>query len=199
VNENKTLFKNAHSGSKPSTWPVLVRDSDQRGPGLAGSGSLALPAARGTVVAIDREQDMQQIRDLMALIGRIGLGIIFIAHGNQKLTQQGVDGTSAGFAQLGIPFPTLSAWYATLVELVGGIALIIGFALPVFGVLLALNMVGALIFVHLGNGFFAMSNGYEYVLALAVASLAIGFNGGAFALDRVLFRNRTGAARPAPV
>lgn len=141
---------------------------------------------------------MQRIRDLAALVGRIGLGVIFIVHGYQKLAQQGIGGTSAGFTQMGIPAPVLSAWYAALVELVGGAALVIGFALPVAGVLLALDMAGALVFVHLNNGFFITSNayGYEYVLALIVALLAIGFNGGAFALDRVLFRNRTRAPEP---
>jgi putative oxidoreductase len=134
---------------------------------------------------------MQWIRDLAALIGRIGLGAIFMVHGYQKLARWGIDGTSTTFAQIGVPVPTLSAWYAAVVELIGGAALVIGFALPVAGVLLALDMAGALVFVHLSNGFFTSSNGYEFVLALLVTSLAIGFNGGAFALDRLLFRNRT--------
>lgn len=144
---------------------------------------------------------MQRIRDLAALIGRIGLGVIFVMHGYQKLAQGGIGGTSADFTQMGVPAPTLAAWYAAVVELVGGAALVIGFALPVAGVLLALDMAGALVFVHLSNGFFITSNsyGYEFVLALIVASLAIGFNGGAFALDRVLFRNRTRAREPVAV
>lgn len=140
---------------------------------------------------------MQRIRDLAALIGRVGLGVIFMVHGYQKLAQWGIGGTSAAFAQMGVPAPTLSAWYAGVVELVGGAALVIGLALPLVGVLLALDMVGALVTVHLSQGFFAASNGYEYVLALAVASFAIGFNGGAFALDRALSRKRTRAQEPA--
>jgi putative oxidoreductase len=131
--------------------------------------------------------------------GRIGLGAISVVHGYQKLAQWGIDGTSATFGQMGLPAPTLSAWYSAVVELVGGAALVIGFALPVAGVLLALDMAGALVFVHVSHGFFAASNGYELVLALAVASLAIGFNGGAFALDRMLFRNRTRTQEPVAV
>jgi putative oxidoreductase len=141
---------------------------------------------------------MWRIKDLAALIGRIGLGLIFMVHGYQKFAQWGIGGTSESFAQMGVPTPMLSAWYAAVVELVGGAALVLGFALPVTGVLLALDMAGALITVHLGHGFFTASNGYEYVLALAVASLAIGFNGGAFALDRVLFRDRTRVGEAAP-
>ena len=112
---------------------------------------------------------MQRIRDLAALIGRVGLGVIFMVHGYQKLAQWGIGGTSAAFTQMGVPAPMFSAWYAAVVELVGGAALVIGFALPVAGVLLALDMVGALVIVHLSHGFFIASNGYEYVLALAVA------------------------------
>ena len=142
---------------------------------------------------------MQRIRDLAALIGRVGLGVIFMVHGYQKFTQWGIDGTSATFAQMGVPAPMLSAWYAGVIELVGGAALVIGFALPVAGVLLALDMAGALVIVHLSHGFFTASNGYEYVLAPGVASLGIGFNGGAFALDRLLFRNRARGREPAAV
>lgn len=142
---------------------------------------------------------MHRISDLVTLIGRIVLGVIFIAHGYQKFAQWGIDGTAADFAEIGVPAPTLAAWYAALVELVGGAALVLGFALPVAGVLLALDMVGALIFVHLSRGFFITSGvfGYEFVLALAAATLVVGFNGGRFTLDRILFRNRARAAEPA--
>lgn len=141
---------------------------------------------------------MHRISDLVTLAGRTVLGVIFIAHGYQKFAQWGIGGTSADFAQIGVPAPTLAAWFAALVELVGGAALILGFALPVAGVLLALDMVGALVFVHLSRGFFITSGafGYEFVLALAAATLVVGFNGGRFTLDRILFRNRARATEP---
>jgi putative oxidoreductase len=176
--------------------------TEERGfsPAKASQGAAhGLSALQRAGIAIDREQSMQRIRNLAALIGRVGLGVIFMVHGYQKLAEWGIGGTSAAFAQMGVPAPMLSAWYAAVVELVGGAALVIGFALPVAGVLLALDMAGALVIVHLSHGFFIASNGYEYVLALAAASLAIGFNGGAFALDRLLFRNRTRAREPAVV
>jgi putative oxidoreductase len=140
---------------------------------------------------------MERVRDLGALIGRIGLGVIFMAHGYQKFVQWGIAGTAASFTKMGVPAPAVSAWYAALVEVAGGAALVVGFALPVAGVLLALDMVGALVFVHAGHGFFSGSGGYEFVLALAVASLALGLNGGAFSIDRLLFRGHREA--PAPV
>ncbi|MEU5695387.1 DoxX family protein [Actinosynnema sp. NPDC020468] len=129
------------------------------------------------------------LKDVAALVGRIGVGVVFFAHGLQKLTEFGIAGTAQAFGGMGVPMPTVSAWYSTIVELVGGAALILGVGLPVVGLLLAVDMIGALLFVHLPNGLIG-PNGYELVLALAVASIALGFNGGAFALDRVLRSRR---------
>jgi putative oxidoreductase len=133
---------------------------------------------------------MQRLRDLALLIGRLGVGIVFIAHGWQKFTEWGLSGTAASFGQMGVPMPTLSAWFAAIVELGGGVLLVVGLALPVAGVLLAVNMLGALFLVHLSNGLLGQG-GYELVLVLAVAALALGFNGGAFSLDRRLSARKT--------
>ncbi|HUQ56809.1 DoxX family protein [Lentzea sp.] len=128
------------------------------------------------------------VKDVAALIGRIAIGVIFIAHGWQKFTEFGMAGTAGSFDKMGVPLPTLSAWFAASVELVGGVALIAGVALPVVGVLLAFDMVGAWIIVHLPNGLIG-EGGAELVIALGAAALALGFNGGAYSLDRVLFKN----------
>ncbi|GAB2642446.1 DoxX family protein [Kribbella swartbergensis] len=97
-------------------------------------------------------------RDLVLLLSRIGLGVVFIAHGWQKFQTNGLDRTAAGFEQMGVPAPTLSAYYAAGIELLGGVALILGLLTPVVGVLLALDMAGALVFVHLSNGVFVGSS-----------------------------------------
>ncbi|SDF91561.1 putative oxidoreductase [Lentzea fradiae] len=131
---------------------------------------------------------MNTLKDVTALIGRIALGVIFIAHGWQKFAEFGMDGTAGSFEKMGIPLPTLSAWFAASVELAGGVALIAGVALPVVGVLLAFNMAGAWLLVHLSNGLTG-EGGSELVIALGAAALALGFNGGAYSLDRVLFKN----------
>lgn len=134
------------------------------------------------------QRTIPRIQAVVALVARLALGVIFVAHGYQKLFTNGIDGTTKGFTKMGIPAPGLSAWYAALVEFVGGIALILGIALPVIGVLLFLDMAGAFAFVHAGHGIFAEQGGYELVLALGVASLLVGFVGGPIALDRLLFR-----------
>ncbi|RRS00668.1 DoxX family protein [Glycomyces terrestris] len=134
------------------------------------------------------------------LIGRVVLGVVFIAHGWQKWTG-GLDATAQGFESMGIPAPTLSAYFTVFSELVGGALLIVGALLPLVGLALAGVMLGAMYFVHLDGGFFSRDGGYEYVLVLAAASIAIGFSGGGLlALDN-LWLNKKGApqaAEPAP-
>ncbi len=129
------------------------------------------------------------VKDVTALIGRLGVGIVFIAHGWQKFTEFGLAGTSASFEKMGVPLPTISAWFAAIVELAGGVALVAGVALPVVGLLLAVDMLGAWVIVHLPNGLLGQG-GSELVIVLGAAALALGFNGGAYSLDRVLFKKR---------
>lgn len=128
------------------------------------------------------------IKDVAALIGRIAVGIVFVAHGWQKFTEWGLTGTGASFEKMGVPLPSVAAVFAATVELAGGLALIAGVALPVVGLLLAADMLGALFIVHLPNGLLG-EGGAELVVVLGGAALALGFNGGAYALDRVLFKN----------
>lgn len=138
------------------------------------------------------------VRDAALLLTRLALGAIFLAHGGQKLFTNGVDATAAFFGQSGVPLPTASAWAATLVELVGGGLLVLGLALPVVGVLLAADMLGAYLFVHAGNGIFVSEGGWELVLALGVTSLLLAAVGaGRFSLDHVLARRTSRERVPA--
>ena len=141
------------------------------------------------------------VRDAALLLLRVAVGAIFLAHGLQKLLTNTIDGTAAFFTQAGVPLPTVSAWAATILEIVGGAALIVGIAVPLAGVLLALDMLGAFVFVHAGNGLFVTKNGYELVLALGAASLALAAVGaGRFSLDHALFGRRAGSsAQPSRV
>ncbi|KAA0024479.1 DoxX family protein [Antrihabitans cavernicola] len=129
-------------------------------------------------------------RDIALLIARIGLGIVFIAHGWQKVVTNGLDATKTGFTGMGVPAPALSAYYAAFVELVGGAALILGVLTSIVSVLLLLDMVGAFFTVHIDKGIFVSDGGYELVLVLAIASLLLAaFGGGRFAVD-ALFRRK---------
>lgn len=127
------------------------------------------------------------LRDLTLLVTRVALGVVFIAHGWQKFTEWGLDGTGAAFGQMGVPLPTVSAWFAAIIELAGGAALLAGLAVPLVALLLAVDMIGALLIVHLGNGVFVSAGGYELVLTLAAASLLLAVSGaGRFSVDRLI-------------
>jgi putative oxidoreductase len=131
-----------------------------------------------------------QLKDVTALLGRIAVGVVFLAHGLEKW-DAGLDGVTNMVTGMGIPLPTLSALFLIVIETVGAVAFIVGAALPILGVLFAVDMIGAIFFVHLDAGLTGQG-GYELVLVLGAAALALGFNGGRFSLDHlVLARRRT--------
>ncbi|GAA2816528.1 DoxX family protein [Saccharopolyspora taberi] len=124
----------------------------------------------------------QRARELTVLLARLVVGATFIAHGYQKVAVNGMDKVVEGFGQMGIPLPSVAAWFTVAVEFLGGATLILGVLLPVAGVLLAALMVGAMGFAHLSSGFFTGDGGFEYVLVLAVVSLVLGFSGSRYTL-----------------
>ncbi|HWP84357.1 MAG TPA: DoxX family protein [Terriglobia bacterium] len=121
-------------------------------------------------------------------IVRIVTGIVFCVHGAQKFFVDGL-ATFAGFlSQYGIPAPHLFSPVVAAVELLGGLALIVGVFTRWAAIPLAINMLVAGAIVHLPNGFF-LPAGYEYTLVLLAASVSLFLAGsGAFALDNILFR-----------
>ncbi|GAA3757240.1 putative oxidoreductase [Spinactinospora alkalitolerans] len=136
-----------------------------------------------------------RVADVAVLIARIAVGITFIAHGWQKIGS-GVSGTASMFEAMSVPMPEVAAVIAMVVEFGGGIALLLGFALPVTGVLLAAQMAAAYVFAHTAD---PLLGGYELVLVLAASALALGFTGGGIAVDRFLPWGRPrGADRPEP-
>lgn len=119
---------------------------------------------------------------------RIVLGVVFIAHGAQKLSQ-GMPSVVQGFSGMGVPLADVAAPVVVGLELVGGAFLVLGGATRVVGVLLAVSMVVAGLLAHASSGFFAQEGGFEYVLVLAVASLAVALTGpGRFSLDAMVMR-----------
>lgn len=125
------------------------------------------------------------------LLLRLVLAAVFIAHGVQKLWINDMPATQEGFIGMGVPFPEVAAIVVAVVELGGGVLLGLGLGTRIVAALLAIDMIVALALVHLAAGFFAADGGYEFVLTLAVASIALVFTGpGRFALD-ALFRRRS--------
>lgn len=126
---------------------------------------------------------------------RVVVGLVFVVHGGQKLFVFGLGGTAGFMGQVGIPAPALAAVVVTAVELLGGLALILGLFTRVVAVLVAIDMLVAIAVVHLRAGFF-VPKGVEFVLTLLAASVTLAMVGaGAASLDAVLERR---SAPPAP-
>lgn len=128
------------------------------------------------------------------LILRLALGIIFFAHGAQKLLGwfggYGWTGTIGFFTQLGIP--AALGGLAILTEFFGGIAIILGFLTrPAALGLVIVNLV-AMTKVHWANGFFlnGPNAGIEYVFALFMISLFLLIKGaGSISTDQMIYEN----------
>jgi putative oxidoreductase len=120
---------------------------------------------------------------------RVPAGIIFTAHGAQKLFGAfggyGLEGTGQFMASIGLEPGYLMALAAGGAEFVGGLALLAGLLVRPAAIVLALTMVVAIAAVHLGNGLFMSNNGYEFGLSLLAMSVALAVSGGgALSVDR---------------
>lgn len=137
---------------------------------------------------------------------RLPAGVIFTAHGAQKLFGwfggYGLAGTGQYMASIGLEPGVVMAALAGGAEFFGGLALLVGLAVRPAAALLAVTMLVAIFAAHLPGGLFLANGGYEFALALAGMSAALAVaGGGALSLDRRLaaIRRDNGTALAAPV
>lgn len=134
--------------------------------------------------------------DVMLTIVRLVLGIVFFAHGAQKMFGwfggYGYSGTMQAFTTM-MHIPAPLAFLAIMAEFLGGLGLIVGLLGRVAAFGIGMNMLVAIATVHSHFGFFMnwtgqqKGEGFEYhLLALAIASLIAVRGSGAFSLDRLL-------------
>jgi putative oxidoreductase len=120
---------------------------------------------------------------------RIIVGIIFMAHGSQKLFGMfggyGLEGTGQYMESLGLTPGYLMALMSGSAEFFGGLALVIGLLARPAAVALIVMLVIAIFSVHIHNGLFMANNGYEFALALLGGAIAVLLEGaGRLSLDR---------------
>lgn len=129
---------------------------------------------------------------------RLAAGIIFVAHGAQKLFGwfggHGLEGTAGWMASIGLEPGLPLAVLAGGAEFFGGLALILGLLVRPAAVALAFTMLVAIFAVHWPNGLFMANNGYEFALSLFAITIALAFGGaGKASIDELLARRTQGA------
>src|SRR4051812_24049807 len=113
---------------------------------------------------------------------RVPVGIVFAAHGAQKLFGAfggyGLAGTAQFMESIGLQPGTLMALLAGGAEFFGGLALLFGLLVRPASAALAFTMLVAIFGVHASKGFFMASGGIEYALALLAATVSLAISGG---------------------
>ena len=124
-------------------------------------------------------------RDVASLVLRAAVGGTMVAHGVRH--GRTLDGTAGWFGSIGFRRPRMQATASAVVEVAAGAALLAGAATPLAASAVVGTMAVAARSVHLENGFFITAEGYEYVLNLSAASIALAAIGpGSLSVDRLL-------------
>jgi putative oxidoreductase len=125
----------------------------------------------------------QRVNAALAIL-RIVVGVIFIAHGAQKLFVFGLAGVVGAFGQMGVPLPGVTGPAIAFLEFFGGIALVLGLLTQAVALLIAVDMLGAIALVKINKG---LIGGYEFELLLLASALVLALAGaGEYSLDRML-------------
>jgi putative oxidoreductase len=134
--------------------------------------------------------------DFTGLITRLTIGLILLPHGTQKMLGifggYGFSGTMNFFTNT-LHLPWLIGFFVIIIEFVGALSLIAGFASRVWSGLVIILFLGIIFTSHLSNGFFMnwfgnqKGEGYEYHLLVIGLSLATLINGsGKYSVDESL-------------
>jgi putative oxidoreductase len=137
--------------------------------------------------------NMRTNPDLALLMLRLPVGFAFFMHGLQKW-QMGIGNVATSFGQMGIPLPGIAAPFIGGLEVIGGIALMLGLLTRVFGFLLFCDMFVATMLVHLKNGWLGQG-GMELTAVLGAAAVALALAGaGRYSVDGAMAGRRAAAA-----
>lgn len=136
-----------------------------------------------------------QWKEVTYAILRVVTGLAFFYHGYDKVFVKGVENVVPFFDQIGIPAASLVTYLVSYGELLGGVALIVGFLSHWVAKANVLIMLGAIGFVHWGatGGWFwgyGAEGGYEYqLLLLAVSVHMVAHGSGKYSVDKLLHKD----------
>lgn len=140
-------------------------------------------------------QVLQVLRDLALLLARVGLGAILILHGWRRWQVQGIDQQVDYLRQFATPYPEVAGWGATMLELAGGMFLIVGALTPLVALAVVVEQVLIICYTnwykppYLLDDAGAYVGGYEYNVALGLlALLFVVFGAGRASVDRLFHR-----------
>jgi putative oxidoreductase len=130
---------------------------------------------------------LTRLSPFAATVLRIAVGVVFIAHGMQKFNN-GVDGFAGFLTSLNVPLPEVMKWVVPILEVGGGVLLILGLGTRIVALLLALEMVFTISLVKLDVGFIgAQGTGAELDFLLLAGGLTLALLGpGALSADRAV-------------
>ena len=138
---------------------------------------------------------LDKYSDWSVILVRLALGLVFFTHGIGKLLNigpypGGIEGAANFLAGLGVPAALFFAWVIALVETFGSLALLGGLFVRYAALLLSIEMVVAILLVHLPKGWSIFNNGYEYplVLLLLLVSMLLSGAGKKYNLEKILFK-----------
>jgi len=125
--------------------------------------------------------------DIAFTLVRVIIGINLVMHGWLKVGTFGVAGVSGLMGKVGLEPAVGFAVAAMVLETIGAICIIIGLFTRFFAAALAIEMLIALLTVHIAGGFYVDKGGVEYVLLLGVVLFAIAIRGGGpYSVDRMI-------------
>ncbi len=121
--------------------------------------------------------------NLLALVGRILLALIFVVSGFGKITNIG--GTAGYFGSIGLPLPIVTAWLVALLELLGGLAIVFGFKTRIAALALAAFSIASGLIAH-----FDLADQMQTIMLMKNTAMAGGllllaaYGPGSWSLDR---------------
>ncbi|MDR0960509.1 MAG: DoxX family protein [Propionibacteriaceae bacterium] len=131
------------------------------------------------------------IQSLVLVIARLAFAGVVLAHAWKHWFRQSMDGFVTQLSDAGVIEPEIFAWGTLILEVVGGVFLVLGLATRIVALAFVAEATLSILWIHWANGIFATDNGIELALLQGIVALVfVAWGGGAIAFDRFFGRGR---------